>query len=344
MGNIVSWQNKDITSKVMAERMKEKSLKVYGLDVPKIVQVLPTNLPEISANEMRIDNLFLLEDGTLAIIDYESKYRDEDKVKYLQYVARVVERYRREGKLKMKIRMIVIYTADVEPREVTKEYDMGALQMEIQPAFLSEMDSREIMERLQAKVNAGEHLTDEEMMEFIILPLTYRGDRQKKQAIKEVLELARMIREDEVQRFVLSGILVFTDKVIDKEDREEIGRRLMMTQVEEYIWEQHKKIFDKQLAEVEEEHRKREEKLKVGNAKKAKIARELRAEIKKVRVEKEVAKAESEKARAEKENAIVAFVRDKIEDEVAKECIVEKLMRFYHLSERIALEYYEKGK
>lgn len=247
--------------------------------------------------------------------------------------------------------MIVIYTADVEPREVTKEYDMGALQMEIQPAFLSEMDSREIMERLQAKVNAGEHLTDEEMMEFIILPLTYRGDRQKKQAIKEVLELARMIREDEVQRFVLSGILVFTDKVIDKEDREEIGRRLMMTQVEEYIWEQHKKIFDKQLAEMEEEHRKREEEhrkrekeLKVGNAKKAKITRELRAEIKKVRVEKEVAKAESEKARAEKENAIVAFVRDKIEDEVAKECIVEKLMRFYHLSERKALEYYEKGK
>ena len=189
MGNIVSWQNKDVTSKVMAERMKEKSLKVYGLDVPKIVQVLPTNLPEISANEMRIDNLFLLEDGTLAIIDYESKYRDEDKVKYLQYVARVVERYRREGKLKMKIRMIVIYTADVEPREVTKEYDMGALQMEIQPAFLSEMDSREIMERLQAKVNAGEHLTDEEMMEFIILPLTYRGTGKRSRQSKKYWSL-----------------------------------------------------------------------------------------------------------------------------------------------------------
>ena len=159
MGNEVSWQNKDITSKVMAERMKEKSLKVYGLDVPKIVQVLPTNLPEISANEMRIDNLFLLEDGTLAIIDYESKYQEEDKVKYLQYVARVVERYRREGNLKVKIRMIVIYTADVEPCKVMNEYDVGALQMEIQPAFLSEMDSRGIMEHLQEKVNAGECLT-----------------------------------------------------------------------------------------------------------------------------------------------------------------------------------------
>jgi hypothetical protein len=65
----IAYQNKDIASKVFAENFKGKSLKVYGLDVPKVVQVLPTNLPEITANELRIDNLFLLEDGTLAIID-----------------------------------------------------------------------------------------------------------------------------------------------------------------------------------------------------------------------------------------------------------------------------------
>jgi hypothetical protein len=34
-----------------------KSFSVYGLDIPKIIQVLPTNLPEIEANELRIDNL-----------------------------------------------------------------------------------------------------------------------------------------------------------------------------------------------------------------------------------------------------------------------------------------------
>jgi hypothetical protein len=59
----------DIEFKVLSENYREKSFKVYGLDLPKIKEVLPTNLPRVSANEKRIDNLFLLEDGSLAIVD-----------------------------------------------------------------------------------------------------------------------------------------------------------------------------------------------------------------------------------------------------------------------------------
>ena len=61
----IAYQNKDITSKVLAENFKGKSLRVYGINVPKIVQVLPTNLPQIEANELKIDNLFLLEDDDI---------------------------------------------------------------------------------------------------------------------------------------------------------------------------------------------------------------------------------------------------------------------------------------
>ena len=71
----IAYQNKDIISKIFAENMKNKSLRAYGLDVPDIVRALPTNLPVIAANELRMDNLFLLADGSLAIIDYESIYR-----------------------------------------------------------------------------------------------------------------------------------------------------------------------------------------------------------------------------------------------------------------------------
>ena len=59
----------------------------------------------------------------------------------------------------------------------------------------------------------------------------------------------------------------------------------MMTQVEEYIWEQHRKIFDKQLAEVEEENSKKMEELT------ADMARESRANNKKIRAEKRKTKA-----------------------------------------------------
>ena len=46
-----------------------KSLAVYGVNLPKIKAVMPTNLPAIEANELRIDNLFRLEDDSLALIE-----------------------------------------------------------------------------------------------------------------------------------------------------------------------------------------------------------------------------------------------------------------------------------
>lgn len=227
----IAYQNKDIMSKVFADKFADKSLKVYGLDIPKIKQVLPTNLPAVSANELRIDNLFLLEDGTIAIIDYESKYKKEDKIKYLNYITRVLERYKTEGKLDIKLRMIVIYTADVKPEEVQPEYNAGTLKFAITPAFLSQIDSKEVMDRLNKKVLTHEPLTDEELMEFIILPLTYKGDDDKKKALKSSIELAKQLDNEELSVFILTGILVFSDKVIDNETAKKVKEWIGMTKV-----------------------------------------------------------------------------------------------------------------
>ena len=71
MSEGVAYQNKDILFKVLAQTYKEKSFAAYGIHLPPIRELLPTNLPKISANEKDIDNLFLLEDGTYAIVDYE---------------------------------------------------------------------------------------------------------------------------------------------------------------------------------------------------------------------------------------------------------------------------------
>lgn len=51
----IAYQNKDIVSKILAEKFRGKSLRVYGLDLPEIKEILPTNLPAIEANELRLD-------------------------------------------------------------------------------------------------------------------------------------------------------------------------------------------------------------------------------------------------------------------------------------------------
>ena len=235
----IAYQNKDIASKILAENFKNKSLSVYGLDIPRIVRVLPTNLPEIFANELRIDHIFELEDQTVCIIDYESSYKKENFIKYLQYMARVLERYRKENIYGIKLRMVVIYTADVLPGQTDTVFDAGALSYRIEPAFLSSLDSEEIKKRLSEKIAAKERLSDEDLMRFIVLPLAYKSTEKKKEALKEMIALAKEISDEKECMFVLSGMLVFADKIIDSEISRQVKEWICMTKIGK-LYEQEK--------------------------------------------------------------------------------------------------------
>lgn len=227
--NDIAYQNKDITSKMFAEMFPKESLDVYGIHLPKIVRVLPTNLPVIAANELRIDNLFELEDGSFAIIDYESRYLKSNKIKYLEYIIRILKRY--IHKKNIVIRMIVLYTADVEPEETNPIYDIGVIKMTVEQAFLSKMNSAKIRKRLTDKIKNNEMLSPREMMEFIILPLTYKGKEAKKETITELFHFAKEIEDEKTQIFLLTGMMVFSDKIIDDKLANQMKGWIMMTKV-----------------------------------------------------------------------------------------------------------------
>ena len=228
----IAYQNKDITSKVLAENFKGKTFRVYGLDLPEIREVLPTNIPVVKANELRLDNLFELADHTVAIVDYESKYDQADKVKYLNYLTGIASRYQKEKSDCPPLRMIVIYTGDIRRKEVSSEYDIGAVKIHIEPAFLSELDGDSIFNKLKQTVHSGQLLTDEELMEFMILPLSFRKKEEKLQKIQEVAKIAEMIADYEQQLFVMAGLLTFADKIIDYATANKIKEKINMNKVE----------------------------------------------------------------------------------------------------------------
>ena len=91
MSEGIVYQNKDVEFKMISETFKEKSFAAYGLDLPKIKAVLPTNLPAVFANEMRIDNVFLLEDDSVAIVDYESEDKVSNRIKYVNYIGKFID-------------------------------------------------------------------------------------------------------------------------------------------------------------------------------------------------------------------------------------------------------------
>ena len=251
----IAYQNKDIASKVLAEQLKGKSFRVYGLDLPEIKQALPTNIPTVKVNELRLDNLFELADGTAAIVDYESVYSERDKVKYLNYLTGIANRYQKEEKECPKLRMIVIYTGDIKREQVTDVCNLGALKMTTECAFLSELDAVEIYGRLKRKVERKERLEDQELMEFIIYPLSYRKEKEKQENIQKAVDLAVQIQDRSQQLFALSGILAFTDKVIGRKTAEQIRRVIEMTQVAQ-IFEEEKQQALTQVAQIFEEEKK----------------------------------------------------------------------------------------
>lgn len=250
--NHVAYQNKDIVAKYLAEHFSDKSFAAYGVKVPRIVEVLPTNLPVIEANELRLDNLFLLEDGSLALVDYESSYADADKIKYLNYIIRTLKRSMTEDNIMRKIRMIVIYTVDIALGQTRSNLDIGCLQFQLEEAFLTELDSVKIEDGIRQKLNHGESLTAEEQMQFIILPLTYRGREKKEACIRRCFDMAKQVEDAQEQVFILSGILVFADKVIDNEDSKEMREWIMMTKVSKLFEEEKIEYGRKVAAEVSE--------------------------------------------------------------------------------------------
>lgn len=189
----------------------------------------------------------------MAIVDYESKYDQADKVKYLNYLTGIVNRYQKEKGKCPKLRMIVIYTGDIRREQVSTEYDIGAVKMNIEPAFLSELDGCAILQHLEDKVRRNEMFTDEELMEMIILPLSYRKKQDKEKRIREAVDLAVQIQDRGQQVFALAGILAFTDKIIDRETANKIRRAIEMTQVAMIFEEEKQQAVEAERKKAAEE-------------------------------------------------------------------------------------------
>lgn len=234
----IAYQNKDITQKFSAELLKNKSLAVYGLPDIYIKDLLPTNLPAVEANELRMDNLFVLGDDTLALIDYESSFGKKDVIKYANYIARILKRYESDtGKKFPYLHLIIIFSADIEKIN-PQVLDIGCMKIWIEPAFLVGIPTKKIYEKLKIKVEKGQHLDDDELLQLIILPLTVKGREEKRKMAEKSVMLADHIADDGQRVQALAGVLTFSDKVINGTFAEQIRRSIRMNKVVKLIYDE----------------------------------------------------------------------------------------------------------
>lgn len=89
-------------------------------------------------------------------------------------------------------------------------------------------------------------------MEMIVLPLTRPTVDEQKEWLKKTIELAKMIKDEKQQVFVLSGILTFSDKIIENDYAKEIRRWIQMTKVAKIFEKEKEDAVAKVLQEKED--------------------------------------------------------------------------------------------
>lgn len=259
MGEI-AYQNKDIVSKILGDGMKEKSFSVYGIPMSKVKEVLPVNLPAIEANEMATDNLFKLEDSSYAVIDYESTFSEKSKIKYVNHIARIVKKYGSN----IRLRMIVLCTSGI--RHINAVLDVGCLRLTVEPGYLSSINAEIILKTVRERIENREKLSDSEVMQLIILPLTEEKKEKQKVVLEEAVNLAKNIQDEEQQLFVLSGIITFSDsdKIIEPEFARQVEEWIRMTKVGRLFEEEKQQAVAAVMDLLEQERAKKDqESLKV---------------------------------------------------------------------------------
>ena len=245
----ISYQAKDVFSKVMADLFKGESFAPFGVDLPKVVYAEPTNLPAIEANELRMDTLFRLEDGSYAIVDYESEYNERNKLKYLGYLVRVAKRLYNDLGYIPKLRLIILYTADVKRGTTNPVIDLGCGTINMNEGFLSELDQEALWHTVSQIVENDGDMDSDVIIRLMVYPLSFESLSEKQDAIRRVMTLVERMSDDKLKGFILSGMMVFGDKVILPEDAEEIRRKIMSNPLERLIETEMQAMLDRALAE-----------------------------------------------------------------------------------------------
>ena len=202
--------DRDALHKVLAQAYKGKNFAVLGIKLPPIRELLPA----IPLRDGFIDSLFLLEDGTYAVVEYASGCHKTDMAQYPNHIAKVMEKYDK-GDENFDLHLIIIYTGDVEKADPV--FDCGCLTLRPKQVFLSRMDSGAVFDAIRQKIHSGIVLTDDDLMKLVVLPLSVPGPERKTQLFEKISSLAGEIPDETQRNFVLSAMALATEKFIDRE-------------------------------------------------------------------------------------------------------------------------------
>ena len=161
--------------------------------------------------------------------------------------------------------MVIVYTADVSKGSTNNELDLYADKLILTEAFLSELDARSILGECEEAIENDGKLQPIQKLQLMLCPLSEKGKEAKRAALRAVIDLVKELDDGNEQRQILAGMIAFSDKIIGREDAEEIRRLMNMTKVGQIIYEEQKEAVENAVTKVRAEEKAERDRLQSEN-------------------------------------------------------------------------------
>lgn len=232
----VSKKAKDIIQKYIAGAFKDVSLDFYGINTPKIKELINVELPIIDINDNSTDFIFLLEDNTYLHLEFQTVYNKDDLIRFWSYDLRLYLRDKR------KIHTVIVYASSVKDIEAL---NIGTSTFNPDIIMLKDYNGDSIYKDIENKVLKGQDITDLDILNLLFLPLMKNKKRKKTVAIDSV-KLAKNIKDKNKRNICIGSIFAFTYKYLEYNEINSILEVIKMTDLGTLLMEQaeHEKAIE----------------------------------------------------------------------------------------------------
>ena len=197
------------------------TLAFYGINTAPIKELINPELPDVVVTGGAADVVFLLTDDSYLHFVFQTGHSGtEAMVKCAGYDLRLFERDRRL------IHTVVIYTSEVKNKPTGLK--IGALAYNPDVILMGDYDGNAIFAELESKINAGDELTDTDMLNLVMLPLMRHTMPRHDLAVKSVA-LAQTIADTAKKEACIAAAYAFASKYLSGDETEKLLEVLRMT-------------------------------------------------------------------------------------------------------------------
>ena len=115
------------------------------------------------------------------------------------------------------------------------ELDCGIHRYRVHPIFLSGHNADEIFEKVNAKIEMGESLSEEDFANLTLTPLM-ASTRSRKEVIKEAIQIARQNAQITAEK-TMAMLYTLADKFLNGEELDEIKEVIAMTRLGQMLYD-----------------------------------------------------------------------------------------------------------